>query len=101
MTSPYPATTSSNWMQVSWDMASVAEVGVEHLLVGADLGRRADRHHRAFDPHHDAMAQVHHEVHVVLDHDEGTLARGVELLEQRADAADQAGVDAGAGLVEQ
>ena len=53
--SPYPATTSSNSMQIG-SVMSVPEVGIQDLLVRPDLRRRPDRHHAALDHHHQAMA---------------------------------------------
>src|SRR5436189_1745437 len=52
--SPYPATTSSSSMQIG-SLLSVPEVGIQHVLVGPDLGGRSDRHRAALDHHHDAM----------------------------------------------
>src|SRR5438093_1506488 len=100
MSSPYPATTSSNSTQVG-SLMSATQVGVQHLLVRTDFVRCTDRHHPALDHHHDALAELHDEVHVVLDDDEGMAARLVQFLEKAADGLDQGRMDAGAGFVEQ
>ena len=45
----------------------LAEIGGDHLRVGAHLRRRAARQDAAVDQHRDAVRQREHRVHVVLD----------------------------------
>ena len=73
-------------MQVSVVCAviSVPQISVKHLLVGTDFIGRAYRQDLTFHHDHDAVAQVHHKVHVVLDHHEAALAWAVQLFEQGA-----------------
>src|SRR5579859_7490126 len=47
-----------------------AQVSVEHLGVVANLLRRSRRDHGAVVQHHDLRAQLHNEIHVVLDDQE-------------------------------
>ena len=55
---------------------SVAQVGVEHGLVRADLGRRTDRDDHAVVDDVDRGAYVHHETDVVIDEQHRHPVRG-------------------------
>ena len=60
------------------------EVGVEHELVLLDLGGGADGEDGAEVEHVDPRAHLHHERHVVLDHEDGhALARELERAARR------------------
>ena len=67
----------------------LAEIGVDDLSIGADFRRRAFGDDIALMHHGDALGQLHHHPHIMLDHEErdGALAR------QRAN-----GCDRGVGL---
>src|SRR6266496_4162795 len=77
-----------------------AEVGVEHPRVGADDLRPPGCDHAARVDDRDAAAQVHHEVHVVLDNEEG-LALRVQLTDAYCDVIDQRRVHAAGRFIEQ
>src|ERR687893_3326650 len=53
-----------------------AEVGVDHILVALDLLRQPVGDADPVVEHHDAVAQIHHYAHVVLDERD----RGAEML---------------------
>ena len=76
------------------------QVRVEHARVGADHRGRARDERPALVEHRDLVAQRHHELHVVLDDEEG-LAGRVELADAGRELVDQRRVDAAGGLVEQ
>src|SRR5450755_2864218 len=76
-----------------------AEVGVEYPRVAPDdLGRPAGDH-SAVVKDRDAVAEAHHEVHVVLD-DEERRAAGVQLADPGRDVLDQRRVHAAGRLVQ-
>src|ERR687890_834573 len=52
-------------------MASDTEIRLQNTRVGLDLRRRPARDGPAPVEDHDVVAEVHHEVHVVLDDDSG------------------------------
>ena len=52
-------------------VAGLAEVGLDHPLVGADLGRRALGDLGAVLQHGDPLGDAHHHLHVVLDQQDG------------------------------
>src|ERR1043165_6475643 len=93
---PYPATTSSKRSR-----SAAAKVGLDHLRIGARFGRRALRDHAALGEDQDAVAERHHEFHVVLDDDEGRALLGVDRLQPLAQVGEHGRVDAAGGLVEQ
>src|SRR4051812_10108806 len=70
-TAPYVVTTSSTESIVTCHSRAaldlLAEVGLEHLRVVADLVRCARRDQPAEVEHDDAVADLHDQVHVVLD----------------------------------
>src|SRR6266446_2958225 len=51
-----------------------AEIGLDHVDVVLDLVRRALGDDLAEVQHRDALAQAHHEAHVVLDHEDRVAA---------------------------
>ena len=77
-----------------------AQVGVEHGGVRAHFVRRAGHERGALGEHGDPVTEPHHELHVVLDHEE-RLARLVELDDPVGQVPDQRRVHAARGLVEQ
>ena len=77
-----------------------AEVGVEHRGVGAHLLGGAGHQRRALAQHRHLVAEAHHELHVVLHHQE-RLAGPVELPDAIGEVGDQRRVDPPGGLVEQ
>src|SRR3954468_23145622 len=75
--SPYPARTSrSSSMRLS-------QVDLAHARIAADLFGRALDEDAAADHHDDAAGEAEHHVHVVLDEEDGELAR------QRLDGAEE------------
>src|SRR5690242_3276822 len=81
--------------------AALPEVGGDHLLVAADLARRANRDRLAVIEHLDPLAHTEDDAHVVLDEEHAAA-------EVVADACDRLGelqalvvVEPGRGLVEQ
>ena len=79
-----------------------AEVGLDDLGVAADLGGRSLCDDLAVVQHRDALADAHHDPHVVLDEEDGQ----AELVAQAADEVDPsvaglAAVHAGGRLVEE
>ena len=81
-------------------LVGVAEVGVAHRLVAADLRGRAAGDHAAEVDHHDAVAGRHHEADVVLDEEHAHVA----LVGEPPDEAGELGalvlVEPGGGLVQ-
>src|SRR5580692_8434027 len=77
-----------------------AEVGVEDPAVGPDDVGRACCHDGSGVEHGELIAEPHHELHVVLDDEEG-LARRVEFPDAVGDVIDQRQVDPAGRLVEQ
>src|SRR5262245_12728328 len=82
-------------------MSSMAKVSLDHFRIAADLRRRAPRDDAALGEHEDAIAQRHHEFHVVLDDDEGRAPFDVDGLEPVAQAREHGQVDTAGRLVEQ
>src|ERR687895_634442 len=79
---------------------SDTEVGLQDARVGLDGVGRALGDRPAAVEHDHVVAQAHHQVHVVLDQEEGP-ALLVELAHERGDAVEQRRVDAARRLVEQ
>ncbi len=77
----------------------LAEIALAHDLRVADVGRRALLEHAAIVEHDDAVGEIEHDVHVVLDDDDGERAR--QLLDQRVHARGFLRAHAGGRLVEQ
>ena len=79
----------------------VSQVGVEHGLVLANLGERAL--HEAFALGHDdhGIAKARHEIHVVLDDEEGHAVVVTLLLDVLGKLPHQCPVDACRGLIEE
>ena len=77
----------------------LAEIGLAHLLVGADRRRLARRDDAAVDQHADAVREREHRVHVVLDQEDRQVA--LELAQQRDHAHGFLRAHAGHRLVEQ
>src|SRR5262249_702222 len=82
--SPHPSATSEESTAVRRPPISVsrtgpsiarsmahAEIGVDHGLIGLDLGRRAVGDLDAVIEHENAIGQVHHHAQVVLDQSDG------------------------------
>src|ERR671911_253391 len=81
-------------------MVSDTEIRLQNPRVGLDLRGRPARDGPAPVEDHDVVAEVHHEVHVVLDDEKGP-SFGVEVPDQVGDPLDQRRVDTARGLVEQ
>ena len=81
-------------------VVGVAEVGLLHAGVVADLGRGAGGDHRAEVEDVDLVADRHHQVHVVLDHEDAA-ALGGQLAQQLAERLGLGLVLARRRLVEQ
>src|SRR2546425_3300476 len=100
----YPATILSNSM-IFWaakmNLALVAKIRFEDLPVRLDFCGRALGEHLAFDHANHMRAELHDEVHVVLNDDKAAALRLVELDQKLAKLVDEARIYAGAGLVEQ
>src|SRR4030095_9034502 len=79
----------------------IPQIRFEHLPVRLHGRRRPFRQHLAFDHADDVRAELHDEVHVVLDDDEAAALDLIQLHQQLAQLIDEAGVDARARLVEQ
>src|SRR5688572_29031341 len=79
---PYPATTSSSARMSGAN--SVSKVRLDDRRVGAHLVGRALGDDAALGEHQHAGAQRHDELHVVLDDDEGSVLRGVDLAQALA-----------------
>jgi hypothetical protein len=81
-------------------MFFAAEIGLAHAAVGVDLGDRAFGDLDAEVEHHHALAQPAHELHVVLDDDEGHAARR-DRIERPVQRLGLRRVEPGGRLVEQ
>ena len=79
----------------------MAEVGLDHRGVAADLGGRAERDRAAGGEHGHGRAQAHDLGHLVADQEEGLAAVPVERGHDPGQALDQRRVDAAERLVEQ
>src|SRR5215472_1527967 len=80
---------------------SVSKIRLENLPVRLHVLGWPFREHLALDHANHVRAELHDEVHVVLDDDEATALRLVELDEAVVQLVDQARVHAGTRLVEQ
>ena len=80
-------------------MAAGAEVGLDHLLVLLHLGGRALGDLLAVVEHGEPVAQAHHQLHVVLDQQDGAAVLA-DLVDQLAQHQLLARVHAGGGFVE-
>ena len=76
------------------------EIRVEHRGIRAHGLRGAGHERGALAENRDLVAQVHHELHVVLD-DEERLAGSVELGDPLGEVLDERRIDTAGGLVEQ
>src|SRR5919108_3902700 len=98
MTPPYPATSSST---ASAGAATLlmggAEVGGGHGGIVLDLERRAGRDHLPEVQDHDRVADGHHQVHVMLHHDQRSL--GGQVADEAAELGQLALVQAAGRLV--
>ncbi len=58
---------------------SLSQVGFDHLGVVLDFSRGSSRQQRTQVEHVDALTptQIHHHVHVMLDHDDGVFHGGM------------------------
>src|SRR5262245_11603191 len=95
-TSSYPATTSDSTSSTP----SAAKVRFDHARVTTDRRRRALGDLLAVVEDDDALGDVHHHVHVVLD-EQDRLALVVERADVGLDLIDHGGIHGGGGLVEQ
>ena len=77
-----------------------AKVGLDDPGIAPDRLRRPLRDLLAVIEHHDALGDVHHHVHVVLDEHDG-LARAVERPDLLLHLVDHRRIDGGGRLVEQ
>ena len=61
-----------------------AEIGLDHLRMGADLRRRAVGEPLAVVEHRDAVAGRHHHIHVMLDQEDcrAALANGPDQVDK-------------------
>src|SRR5512135_1902644 len=73
---------------------SVAQISLEHLPVRLHLGRRTLGENLALDHADHVRAELHDEIHVVLDHDEASALGPVELDQELAQLVDEARIDA-------
>ena len=87
-------------LELGCGVVLATEIRVEHRGIGADLVRAAGHQRGALAEDRDLVAEVHHELHVVLDHEE-RLAGLVELVDAVGEVRDQGRVDAAGRLVEQ
>src|SRR5581483_3368991 len=71
-----------------------SEIGVEHSRVGPNLLGRAGLQRTSLVQHGHLMTQPHHELHVVLDHEE-RLAGSIELANPLGQLLDQGRVHSG------
>ena len=62
------------WLRWRLHLLLLAEVGLAHLGVGADLLRRAGGNDAAIDQHRDTVGEREHRLHVVLDQQDGQFA---------------------------
>src|SRR5262245_35646755 len=100
-------TPCSTWLSPSYastpstrsTAASVPEVHAAHVGVLADVCRRALGEDLAVVQHGDAVGDAHHDLHVVLDHDDGDLPG--ELAHEGGRALRLVGAHARGGLVEE
>src|SRR6266542_4253569 len=99
-TSSYPARTSLSSRSGAPSPCSMAKVGLDDLRVSTDRRRRALGDLLAVVQHHDALGDVHHDLHVVLDEEDG-LAPPVQSTDVLHHLPDHGGVHGGGGLVEQ
>src|SRR5438034_3771748 len=72
--------------------SGMTEIDLAYPRVGLDLGRRALEDAFAVGEHLDALAEVHDQVHVVLDDDHGETIALADLVDEAEDAARLAGV---------
>src|SRR3569623_3175939 len=82
--SPYPARTLSNWSAGSAMVVRLAEIHFPHLFVASDLLGRALCENRAGHQHGYLAREAEHDVHVVLDDQDGDVA-----IETRDDVEDK------------
>src|SRR5687767_3546751 len=96
---PYPARTRDRERSGRLSMLRLAQVDVVHALVAGDLLRRPFHQHLALHQHRDAPREAEHQVHVVLDDEDGDVLR--QLVEVVEDLGGIFRRHAGRGLVEQ
>src|SRR5262247_1103293 len=95
-----PISVSRTGPSIARSMAH-AEIGVDHGLIGLDLGRCAVGDFDAVIEHQDAIGQVHHHAHVVLDQRDGGAVMRVHVEDEARHVLLLLKVHAGHGLVEQ
>ena len=77
-----------------------AEIGFDHLFIGAHILGGAGRQHGALGHHDDRIAQPRNEIHVMFNHAECVSALAVQAQNGIADGSEKGPVDAGPDLVE-
>src|SRR6266516_1944951 len=96
--SPYPARTSRR-RSALYDMALLPEIDLMHASVLGELLRRHLDQHCALHQHGDALREAEHEVHVVLDDQDGDVPG--QIVEHLEDAVRFDRGDARGRLVEE
>src|SRR5215216_156053 len=84
----------------SSSMRRAPEIGGDHIAVLLHLRRRAFGDELAEIEHGDAVGDIHHQRHVVLDQQYGDAIRG-DLLEQRCETHRLLAIESGSRLIEQ
>src|SRR5689334_12970924 len=77
-----------------------SEVGLDHARVRLHFARRALDQAQAMIHDEHALRHVHHQVHVVLDHDDGDVSFLVDVLQSLQKKLHLRAVQAGGGLVQ-
>src|SRR5262249_1716324 len=85
-----------------WTSSSklASEIGLDHARVRLHLARRAFHEPQAMVPDEPALRHVHHQVHVVLDHDDGNVSFLVDVLQSFQKKLHLRGAQAGGRLVQ-